>query len=143
MPNPKKKKKKKRVLLKPVHYWGRIYKLTRREYALLQFMDKAEGEVITREEALPAVWGAKPDTKTSVFERTVNNLKRKLYRGDSKAIIMTYYGTKGWSLHKFRDWGGRDKRRALAEAKGAVFKPSQYADISGEPEDSTDFPDDF
>lgn len=52
--------------------------LTEREFALLQFLMRAEGEVATRNRLLEDVWGVSFDTGSNVVDVTVRRLRSKL-----------------------------------------------------------------
>lgn len=52
--------------------------LTEREFALLQFLMRADGEVATRNRLLEDVWGVSFDTGSNVVDVTVRRLRSKL-----------------------------------------------------------------
>jgi two-component system OmpR family response regulator len=55
--------------------------LTEREFALLQFLMRAEGEVATRNRLLEDVWGVSFDAGSNVVDVTVRRLRSKLGEG--------------------------------------------------------------
>jgi DNA-binding response OmpR family regulator len=54
--------------------------LTSREYALLEYLMRRPGEVVSKIELLDHVWDAAPDTDTNLVEVYVGYLRRKLGR---------------------------------------------------------------
>ncbi len=52
--------------------------LSAREYALLGYLIRQEGRVVTRQQILDAVWGAEPDVYSNVVDLYVHYLRRKL-----------------------------------------------------------------
>ncbi len=52
--------------------------LSAREFALLGYLIRHEGQVLTRQQILDAVWGAEPDVYSNVVDLYVHYLRRKL-----------------------------------------------------------------
>ncbi len=52
--------------------------LSAREFALLGFLIRHAGQVVTRQQILDAVWGAEPDVYSNVVDLYVSYLRRKL-----------------------------------------------------------------
>ena len=52
--------------------------LTAREFALLAYLVRHAGEVVTRQQILDAVWGADPDVYSNVVDLYVHYLRQKL-----------------------------------------------------------------
>jgi two-component system OmpR family response regulator len=66
---------------------GRSELLSAREYALLGFLIRHAGQVVTRQQILDSVWGAEPDVYSNVVDLYVHYLRRKLGAlGQSKAL---------------------------------------------------------
>jgi DNA-binding response OmpR family regulator len=57
---------------------ARTVDLTAREFALLGYLIRNEGQVLTRQQILDAVWGAEPDVYSNVVDLYVHYLRRKL-----------------------------------------------------------------
>ena len=57
---------------------GRSELLSAREYALLGFLIRHAGQVVTRQQILDSVWGAEPDVYSNVVDLYVHYLRRKL-----------------------------------------------------------------
>jgi DNA-binding response OmpR family regulator len=56
----------------------RTVDLSAREYALLGFLIRHAGQVVTRHQILDAVWGSEPDVYSNVVDLYVHYLRRKL-----------------------------------------------------------------
>jgi two-component system OmpR family response regulator len=52
--------------------------LSAREFALLGYLIRNEGQVLSRQQILDAVWGAEPDVYSNVVDLYVSYLRRKL-----------------------------------------------------------------
>ena len=52
--------------------------LSAREFALLGYLIRHAGQVLTRQQILDAVWGAEPDVYSNVVDLSVHYLRRKL-----------------------------------------------------------------
>jgi two-component system OmpR family response regulator len=57
---------------------ARTVDLTAREFALLGYLIRNAGQVLTRQQILDAVWGAEPDVYSNVVDLYVHYLRRKL-----------------------------------------------------------------
>ncbi len=75
---------------------GRPVELTAREYALLEYLCRKVGAVISREEIADHVWDDRYDPCSNVIDVYVQRLRRKLDRG-SQSIIRTRRGA-GYQL---------------------------------------------
>jgi two-component system OmpR family response regulator len=61
--------------------------LSAREYALLGFLIRHAGQVVTRQQILDSVWGAEPDVYSNVVDLYIHYLRRKLGAlGKNKAL---------------------------------------------------------
>lgn len=61
--------------------------LSAREYALLGFLIRHAGQVVTRQQILDSVWGAEPDVYSNVVDLYIHYLRRKLNAlGQTKAL---------------------------------------------------------
>jgi len=56
----------------------RTVELSAREFALLGYLIRHAGQVVTRQQILDAVWGAEPDVYSNVVDLYVHYLRRKL-----------------------------------------------------------------
>lgn len=75
---------------------GQLIALTAREYALLEYLCRQEGVVITREEIAEHVWDNRYDPCSNVIDVYVRRLRRKLDRGE-RSFIQTRRGA-GYQL---------------------------------------------
>lgn len=66
--------------------------LPSREFALLEYLMRHQGQVLTRQQLLNAVWGFDFDTDSNVVDVYVSYLRKKLDRGDEDSIIETVRG---------------------------------------------------
>ena len=71
--------------------------LTAREFALLAYLVRHSGEVVTRQQVLDAVWGADPDVYSNVVDLYVHYLRRKLDALGRRDVLRTVRGV-GYSL---------------------------------------------
>jgi DNA-binding response OmpR family regulator len=71
--------------------------LTAREFALLAYLVRHVGEVVTRQQILDAVWGAEPDVYSNVVDLYIHYLRDKLETLGRRDIIRTVRGV-GYSL---------------------------------------------
>jgi two-component system copper resistance phosphate regulon response regulator CusR len=75
---------------------GRMIELTAREYALLEYLCRKEGTVISREEIAEHVWDDRYDPCSNVIDVYVQRLRRKIDR-DEESFIRTRRGA-GYQL---------------------------------------------
>jgi DNA-binding response OmpR family regulator len=66
--------------------------LTSREYTLLEFLMRHEGQVLTRSQILSSVWGYGFDPQSNVVDVYIGYLRGKLDRPDEETIIETVRG---------------------------------------------------
>ena len=71
--------------------------LSAREFALLAYLMRNEGRVVTRHQVLDAVWGAEPDVYSNVVDLYVSYLRRKLGELGRADLIRTIRGV-GYTL---------------------------------------------
>ncbi len=66
--------------------------LPSREFALLEYLMRHAGQVLTRQQILDAVWGIDFDTESNVVDVYVSYLRRKLDRPQQPSVIETVRG---------------------------------------------------
>ena len=71
--------------------------LSAREFALLAYLIRNAGRVLTRQQILDAVWGAEPDVYSNVVDLYISYLRRKLAELDRDGLLRTIRGV-GYSL---------------------------------------------
>lgn len=71
---------------------GKRIDLTPREYALLEYLMRAPGKVVTRVEISQSVWGHQFDPGTNFVEVAIQRLRRKVDGAFSTALIQTIRG---------------------------------------------------
>lgn len=76
---------------------GREITLTAREYALLEYLMRNAGAVVTRTMIAEHVWDINFDTDTNVIDVYINYLRRKIDDGCDKKLIQTVRG-RGYTL---------------------------------------------
>ncbi|MDA8236564.1 MAG: response regulator transcription factor [Chloroflexi bacterium] len=76
---------------------ARSVDLSAREFALLAYLIRHEGRVVTRQQVLDAVWGAEPDVYTNVVDLYVSYVRRKLAELGREGIVRTVRGV-GYAL---------------------------------------------
>ena len=67
--------------------------LTAREYALLEFLCRRDGVVVSREEIAEHVWDETFDPFSNLIEVYVNRLRRKLGEEAGKPLLQTRRGS--------------------------------------------------
>ncbi len=82
---------------------GRLIELTAREYALLEYLCRKDGMVISREEIAEHVWDDRYDPCSNVIDVYVQRLRRKLDR-DGHSLIRTRRGA-GYQLNGASETG--------------------------------------
>jgi DNA-binding response OmpR family regulator len=76
---------------------GTTVDLSAREFALLGYLIRNEGQIVTRQQILDAVWGAEPDVYSNVVDLYVSYLRRKLGELDRADRLRTVRGV-GYTL---------------------------------------------
>jgi two-component system OmpR family response regulator len=71
--------------------------LSAREFALLAYLIRNEGRVVTRHQILDAVWGAEPDVYSNVVDLYVSYCRRKLAELGRAGLLRTVRGV-GYTL---------------------------------------------
>ncbi len=75
----------------------RVVDLSAREFALLGYLLRHTGQVVTRQQILDAVWGAEPDVYSNVVDLYVHYLRRKLAGLGQERLVRTVRGV-GYTL---------------------------------------------
>lgn len=81
---------------------GEDIKLTSREYALLEYLLRHKGTIVTRTMISEHVWDMNFDSFTNVIDVYVNYLRKKIDRGRSRPLIHTVRG-QGYILQESPD----------------------------------------
>lgn len=71
---------------------GRPLRLTAKEQAILEFLMRHAGEVVTRDALGEHVWASERDNLTNLVDVHVSHLRRKVDRGAAVALIRTVRG---------------------------------------------------
>jgi two-component system OmpR family response regulator len=71
--------------------------LSAREFALLDYLIRHRGQVLTRQQLLDGVWGAEPDVYSNVVDMYVHYLRRKLGELGRAGLLRTVRGV-GYTL---------------------------------------------
>jgi DNA-binding response OmpR family regulator len=71
---------------------GRTFDLTSREFALLEFFLRHQGQVLTRSQILNGVWGYDFDPGTNIVDVYVGYLRNKLDEPEGESLIETVRG---------------------------------------------------
>lgn len=77
---------------KTVHRAGNTLELTSKEFALLEYLARHSGKVITRQEIAEKIWGLNFDTGTNYIDVYINYLRRKIDRDYPVKLIHTRVG---------------------------------------------------
>ena len=76
---------------------GRTIALTTREFALLEVLARAPGQIFSQARLIDAVWDAQFDVGSNVVEVYISSLRRKLDNGRRNGLIRTVRGA-GYQL---------------------------------------------
>jgi DNA-binding response OmpR family regulator len=71
---------------------GRLLRLTTKEYALLEYLLREEGRVVSRAEIAEHVWDENFDPLTNLIDVHINRLRRKVDSGFASKLIHTRRG---------------------------------------------------
>lgn len=85
------------LLSRRVTRHGEQIELTRREFELLEYMLRHQGEIVTRQMLARDVWKASTATWTNVIEVQVNSLRKKIERPEWPRLLHTIRGA-GYTL---------------------------------------------
>jgi DNA-binding response OmpR family regulator len=77
----------------------RTVDLSAREFALLAYLMRNAGRVVTRQQILDAVWGAEPDVYSNVVDLYISYLRRKLGELGRDGLLRTVRGV-GYTLRE-------------------------------------------
>lgn len=80
-----------------VHRAGRAIQLTTKEYTLLEYLARRDGEVVGRADIAEHVWDDSFDPLSNLIEVYIQRLRRKIDDGESVKLIQTRRGA-GYSL---------------------------------------------
>jgi DNA-binding response OmpR family regulator len=78
---------------------GKTIELSPKEFALLEFLMRNEGRVVTRTQILDHVWGYEYSPDSNLVDVYVTYLRRKVDRGHQRKLIRTVRGT-GYALEE-------------------------------------------
>lgn len=89
------------IVLDPVKHEvnvnGRSELLSAREYALLGYLIRHGGQVVTRQQILDSVWGAEPDVYSNIVDLYIHYVRRKLASLGRQRALQTVRGV-GYAL---------------------------------------------
>lgn len=85
------------LIARSVRRGGRRIDLQPREFALLEYLLRHAGQVVTRTMLLEQVWGYHFDPHTNVIDVHVSRLRRKIDHGFDRQLVHTVRGA-GYSL---------------------------------------------
>ncbi|MCA3246266.1 MAG: response regulator transcription factor [Tagaea sp.] len=71
---------------------GRPVSLTAKELALLEFLMKSAGKLVSRERILSSVWGTTADPLTNIVDVYIGRLRAKIDEGHGTGLIHTQRG---------------------------------------------------
>jgi DNA-binding response OmpR family regulator len=71
---------------------GQTISLTGKEFGLLEYLMKAKGRVVSKEEISDKVWGVNFDTGTNFVEVYINLLRKKVDKDFDQKLLHTRFG---------------------------------------------------
>ena len=83
-----------------VHRAGKKIILTPREFALLEYLVRNQGRVLSKAEISEKVWNIDIEYNTNVIEVYVNYLRNKIDKGFDKKLIYTQFGIGYYLKHE-------------------------------------------
>jgi two-component system copper resistance phosphate regulon response regulator CusR len=86
---------------------GRVIQLTTKEYALLEYLARRQGDVVGRADIAEHVWDDSFDPMSNLIEVYIQRLRRKIDDGHAVKLIRTRRGA-GYSLTTADDAGAED-----------------------------------
>ena len=81
------------LVKREVKQGDRLVTLSRKEFALLEYLMRHPGEVLTRTQIAERVWGFDFYNESNVIDVYIGYLRKKLGAGAEKPIIRTVWGT--------------------------------------------------
>ena len=75
-----------------VKRYGQPLGLTAREYALIEYLARNAGRVVSRSELIEHVWDERYDSYSNVIDVHINHLRQKIDRGSDQPLIHTRRG---------------------------------------------------
>ena len=85
------------LLTREVTRAGKSIELQAREFALLEYLIRNHGTVVTRTMLLEHVWDYNFDPQTNVIDVHISRLRQKIDKGFDKSMIQTLRGA-GYKL---------------------------------------------
>ena len=85
------------LLTREVKRAGKVIELQAREFALLEYLIRNHGTVVTRTMLLEHVWDYNFDPQTNVIDVHISRLRQKIDKGFEKSMIQTLRGA-GYKL---------------------------------------------
>jgi two-component system OmpR family response regulator len=85
------------LLTREVKRAGKVIELQAREFALLEYLIRNHGTVVTRTMLLEHVWDYNFDPQTNVIDVHISRLRQKIDKGFEKSLIQTLRGA-GYKL---------------------------------------------
>jgi DNA-binding response OmpR family regulator len=92
---------------------GRVIELTAKEFALLEYLMRHPGQVLTRTQIIDAVWRYDLEALSNVVDIYIHYLRDKIDQGSSRPLIKTVRGV-GYKIEAWHD------------SKGAPTCPEAY-----------------
>ncbi len=86
------------LVKRKVERGGKSIALRPREFRLLEFMVRHQGQVITRTMLLESVWDCHFDPGTNIIDVQISRLRNKIDKGFSPALLHTLRG-EGYTIH--------------------------------------------
>ncbi len=80
------------IVTRQVHRAGKRIDLSAREFALLEYMARNAGQVLSRTMILEKVWDMNQDPLTNVVDVHINRVRRKVDHGFDRPLIKTIRG---------------------------------------------------
>ena len=90
---------------------SRSIELTPKEFGLLEYLMRNEGQRVTRSQIIEHVWNLSFDTMTNVVDVYINYLRKKIDTPDERKLIHTIRGI-GYAMHP--------AERAVGKAAGSA-----------------------
>jgi DNA-binding response OmpR family regulator len=84
--------------------------LTAKEYAILEYLLRNAGSVLTRSQIQEHAWDFSYEGASNMIDVYVNSLRRKLDSGDGPRLIRTVRGV-GYTLRADEESGGGKERK--------------------------------
>lgn len=115
---------------------ARAVELTGKEFALLEFLLRHQGECVSRSTLLREVWRMSPDAGTNVVDVYINYLRKKLCNASAQTEVSAHgtgtHGMDNW-IETMRGAGYRLKDRGVEARNSSADRAAEHPRVKKKP----------